>query len=165
MKNISKRVDTYLRQGGDKQKLWKAVKNAEKREGLVRVVSEDATVKEVKPKKSSEREVERLNGFLDDISRVREELKKGMEIILWRERLVRLAMERADRVEECGWDQRLCFSDEDWADYGNGVLESYAVREDGEDGDEDKMDTTPDGDAEGGEWWCRGDPHCGRHAG
>ncbi|KAI3622093.1 phd transcription [Moniliophthora roreri] len=178
MKNISKRVDTFIRQGGDKQKLWKAVKNAEKREGLVRVVSEDTgshvpVIKEVKPKKTAtEREVERLNGLLDDINKVREELKKGMEIILWREKLVRLATERADRVEECGWDQRLCFSDEDWADYGSGVLESYNTSPDKEaadeeDGDEDKMDTTPDvaGEAEGGEWWCRGDQHCDRHAG
>ncbi|EEB98986.1 hypothetical protein MPER_01408, partial [Moniliophthora perniciosa FA553] len=60
MKNISKRVDAFIRQGGDKQKLWKSVKNAEKREGLVRVVSEETesrvpVIKEMKPKRRLQR--------------------------------------------------------------------------------------------------------------
>ncbi|KAF9270259.1 hypothetical protein L218DRAFT_952430 [Marasmius fiardii PR-910] len=160
MKNISKRVDMFVRRGGNKSQLWETVKNAEKREGLIRCVEESSdggkpVIKEVKPKKTAkEKEVDRLNGLLDDIAKVREELKRGMEIIAWREQLIELAAERAKAVQECGWDQRLCFADEEWVEHGELVLESYR---------DDKMETGAEG--EDAVWWCTGEEVCRRHAG
>ncbi|KAL0580409.1 COMPASS (complex proteins associated with Set1p) component [Marasmius crinis-equi] len=168
VKKVTKSVEMFVRRGGNKAHLWESVKNAEKREGLIRCVEESTDaegnvngkplIKEVKPKRSlKEKEVDRLNSLLDDIAKIREELKKGMEIIAWREQLIGLATDRARRVEECGWDQRLCFADEEWAEHGELVLESYKENE-------DKMET----DGQQGEdavWWCNGDEHCHRHAG
>jgi len=90
---------------------------------------------------------------------LREEIKKGMEVVVWREQLLQLASERADNVGLCGWDQRLCFDDEEWAEIGAGVLESYeGLKEEGGDGE---MDV----DAGDEQWWCPGQKLCDRHAG
>ena len=104
-----------------------------------------------------EKETERLNALLESVMNLREEIKRGMEVVVWRERLLQLASERADQVGLCGWDQRLCFDDEEWADIGAGVLESYEglKEEDGE------MDV----DAGDEQWWCPGQKLCDRHAG
>lgn len=163
---MRKRIDGWTKKGGKKEQLWESVKNAEKREGVVFYIDEvdgDGCKKQgvkklvpVKPKKNKiQREVERLNSLLDDVVQLREELKKGMETIVWRERLLELAMERAEQIGLCGWDQRLCFGDEEWAEFGEGVLDTY-----NESGDADGMDV--DGQ---GEWWCPGDSQCERHAG
>lgn len=106
-----------------------------------------------------ERETERLNALLESVMNLREEIKRGMEVVVWRERLLQLASERADQVGLCGWDQRLCFDDEEWAEIGAGVLESYeGLKEDGGDGE---MDV----DAGDEQWWCPGQKLCDRHAG
>ncbi|KAJ3875086.1 hypothetical protein F5051DRAFT_415031 [Lentinula edodes] len=164
VKNLRKRIDTFTKKGGKKEDLWDSVKTASKREGLVRVISPSPAmqvdgvgtdilkpvIKEVKPTKTKqEREIDRLNGLLTDIERIRDELHRDMDIILSREKLLQLATDRSENLGQCGWDQRLCFSDGDWADYGEGVLESY---------------TEQDGSAEA-EWWCPGDQECERHAG
>jgi len=91
---------------------------------------------------------------LDEVVTLREDLKEGMEIVFWRERLLELASERAEQVGLCGWDQRLCFGEDEWADFGVGVLESY------EDGQKDGgMQVDPE------EWWCLESSQCERHAG
>lgn len=109
-------------------------------------------IKEIQPTKTKqEREIERLNGLLADIEQIRDELRRGMDIILSREKLLQLASDRSESLGQCGWDQRLCFSDEDWADYGEGVLESYA-----------ELDES---NREEAEWWCPGDQDCERHNG
>lgn len=105
-----------------------------------------------------EREVANLNAVLDEIVTLREDLKEGMDIVLWRERLLELASERAEQVSQCGWDQRLCFSDEEWADFGAGVLESY---EDGAKEGAMQVDGAPEPE----DWWCVGSEKCERHAG
>lgn len=106
-----------------------------------------------------ERETERLNGLLESVMNLREEIKRGMEVVVWRERLLQLASERADHMGLCGWDQRLCFDDEEWAEIGAGVLESYeGLKEEGGDGE---MDV----DAGDEQWWCPGQKLCDRHAG
>jgi len=84
--------------------------------------------------------------------------------VMWREKVVELASERAERVDECGWDQRLCFGEEEWADFGPEVLESYEEErvkvESGDDG------MSPDAvSAMHGEWWCTGKKKCERHVG
>lgn len=167
------RIDVWAKKGGKKDKLWESVKNAEKREGVV-VLADDVAKMEVdgdddeckkpavngKPKKGKvEREVERLNLLLDQVVKLREEVKKGMEVVVWREKLLELATERAEQVGQCGWDQRLCFGDEEWSDFGAGVLESYEeVKGEG--------DMQVDGAAEeDGEWWCPGKSLCDRHNG
>jgi COMPASS component SPP1 len=164
MKNMRRRIDGFTKTGGKKEQLWEVVKNAEKREGVVQCIADDGCKKEngdtkpiiVKPVKSQvDREVERLHGLLDNVVKLREELKKGMEIVLWREKLLESATDRAEQVGNCGWDQRLCFGDEDWALYGDMALGSYGEQT-------DKMEV--DGGDEP-EWWCPGDAHCDRHSG
>ena len=106
-----------------------------------------------------QRETERLNALLESVMNLREEIKRGMEVVVWRERLLQLASERADQVGLCGWDQRLCFDDEEWAEIGADVLESYeGLKEEGSDGE---MDV----DAGDEQWWCPGQKLCDRHAG
>lgn len=183
------RIDGWVKKGGKKDRLWESVKGAEKREGVVvcaeyvkeedrdgRADGHGETCKaeeirlmaSVRSKKSkADREAERLNTQLDDVVQSREEIKKGMEVVLWRERLIELAAERAESVGQCGWDQRLCFGDEEWADFGAGVLESYE-ESGGADGVKQEGDDAiqVDGAAEGdGEWWCVGKKMCERHAG
>ena len=153
------------RWGGDKERLWESVKDAQRREGVViRCVSSESggeTQELVRPSKTkAEREVERLHLQLDKVALKRDETKKEMEILLWREKLVELATARAESLDECGWDQRLCFGDEEYAEYGPGVLESY---EEEHAHQEDEMQV--DGAQEVGEWWCRGKKKCERHAG
>ncbi|KAJ4486197.1 hypothetical protein J3R30DRAFT_1468583 [Lentinula aciculospora] len=169
VKNLRKRIDTFAKKGGKKEDLWESVKTASKREGLVRVISPSPAmqvdsvendvlkpiIKEMKPTKTKqEREIERLNLLLADIEKIRDELHRGMDIILSREKLLQLATDRSENLEQCGWDQRLCFSDEDWADYGEGVLESYT-----------EQDGSAENNLEEAEWWCPGDQECERHAG
>jgi COMPASS component SPP1 len=163
------RIDSWTKKGGKKEKLWESVKGAEKREGVVVCVEENddevkvdfdggMSVKKTSTKKGTvEREVEELNMQLDRMVQERELLKKEMEIIVWRERLIELATERSERLDQCGWDQRLCFGNEEWSDFGAGVLESYE-----EEGNSMQVDSTTEGD---GEWWCAGKKKCDRHAG
>lgn len=186
VKYMQLKIDTWSKKGGKPEKLWESVKNAEKREGVVvcTIQSGDDTGakmevdgKDVKPppsplkrvvqpplKSKLARETERLDGLLDSVIKLREEIKKGMETVIWRERLLQLASERAELVGQCGWDQRLCLDDEEWADIGAGVLESYehvkaeSAKEDGGDGE---MEV--DGSEE--QWWCPGQKVCDRHQG
>ncbi|OBZ80046.1 Set1 complex component spp1 [Grifola frondosa] len=170
---------------GEKERLWGSVQDAHRREGVVVkskfVQSEvDDVVKPeangnsslhslsaelpgfevVKPLKTKlEREQVRLNAELDKVARRRDELKKEMEVILWREKLIELAAVRAETIDECGWDQRLCFGDEEYAEFGAGVLDSYEESE-----QQDAMQVDG-GAADEGEWWCRGKKKCDRHAG
>ncbi|KAK7463614.1 COMPASS (complex proteins associated with Set1p) component [Stygiomarasmius scandens] len=149
---ISKRIDTFAKNGGNKEELWHAVKNAEERQGLVKCVKEDGSVEVIAPTKGvKQKEGDRLDKLLDDITKMREEIVRSMDIIMWREKLINLASDRAERLKQCGWDQRLCFSDEDWAEYGEGVLGTY---------EDQAMEVD-----EEGEWWCPGEMECERHAG
>ncbi|KAJ7361690.1 hypothetical protein DFH08DRAFT_844892 [Mycena albidolilacea] len=178
LNNIKKRIDTFTKNGGKKELLWDSVKDAQKREAVVIIhgaeeqEGPDACSKEngdavpapvtarVKPQSMGkvEREVANLNAVLDEIVTLREDLQEGMDIVLWRERLLELASERAEQVGQCGWDQRLCFSDDEWADFGAGVIESY---EDGAKESGMQVDGAPDAE----EWWCAGSEKCERHAG
>ncbi|THV04910.1 hypothetical protein K435DRAFT_632269, partial [Dendrothele bispora CBS 962.96] len=150
--NLRKRIDVFAKKGGDKDELWQAVKNAEKRQGLVKCVKDDHSVQVITPTQGvKHKEMNRLDRLLDDIQKMREELDRGLDIILWREKLISLASGRAEKLSTCGWDQRLCFSDEDWAEYGEGVLDTY---------EDQAMEVD-----EEGEWWCPGNPDCERHCG
>ena len=183
VKYMQTRIDTWSKKGGKTEKLWESVKNAEKREGVVVCavdppepngcvkmevdVKDEADVKPLKPKivppskTKVQRETERLNGLLDSIVSHREEIKRGMEVIVWRERLLQLASERAEQVGQCGWDQRLCFDDEEWANIGADVLESYEAEGIKKETDEGEMEV----DSADEQWWCPGQKVCERHAG
>lgn len=116
----------------------------------------------VKPQKPmKERELERLNAQLDAVVEKREAMKKAMEVVVWRERLTELAVQRSEGLDECGWDQRLCFGDEEIAEFGAGVLESYEEESQAQESEAMQVD----GAAEQGEWWCRGKSKCDRHDG
>ena len=77
------------------------------------------------------------------------------------------AVERAERVGKCGWDQRLVFGDEEVAEFGDQVWESYENEGEGAGAKEgaDAMDVDGDAQAEEGEWWCTGKKKCERHNG
>jgi COMPASS component SPP1 len=167
------RIDAWADNGGDKSKLWESVKHAERREGVVScaddIVKIDVDESDAKPliktaKTRVERDVERLNRQLDKVMQDREKLKKGMDLVLWRARLVELATERSEKVGECAWDQRLCFGLEEYADFGMEVLASYEEKEEAKnESNDDAMQV--DGTGAEGEWWCKGKKKCERHAG
>lgn len=184
VKYMQSRIDSWAKKGGKTEKLWDSVKHAEKREGVV-ICAADAVVKmdeeeesdggtkrttltTVKPnvvrpsRTKAERETERLSILLAPIEKMREDIQRGVEIIVCRERLLQLASERAELVGQCGWDQRLCCDDEELADIGAGMLESYEDTK-VEDAADDGADMEVDGGIE--QWWCPGKKVCERHAG
>ncbi|KAI0793467.1 hypothetical protein C8Q75DRAFT_713369 [Abortiporus biennis] len=172
--------------GGDPDALWESVKDSSAREAVVvRCLLDSAAPPDtqniqmnggvhqhlhlepnqviIRPSKTkTQRALERLQRQLDKISGQREEIKKDLEVVFWREKLVELATLRAEGLDECGWDQRLCFGDEEYAEFGQGVLESY--EEDGHQRDGDTEDAMQVDGVEG-EWWCKGKKKCARHAG
>ncbi|KAI0757039.1 hypothetical protein C8Q80DRAFT_1091269 [Daedaleopsis nitida] len=181
---MQRRIDSW---GGDQTVLWASVRDAKPREGVVvkvqvigsqngvameekrpgvafgNLIQEDHEIQ--RPSKTQrERTITRLQTQLEKIAPKREALKRELDIILWRQKLLRLAAARAERVEECGWDHRLCFDDEECIDFGDGVLESYAATLGQPNGNsEDVMHV--DGTPEDSDWWCRGKKKCHRHAG
>ena len=170
MQYMHMRISLWIESGGDCDRLWETVKNAERREGVVvsaRVVeeqsrspikTEDQAVWAIVPPKISkaDRELARLRTRLETLVRKREELKAEMDVVVWREKVTELAIQHADTIEQCGWDQRLCFGDEEVAEFGASVLESY---------EEGHPQTDMDGAQEEAEWWCTGKKKCDRHAG
>ncbi|KAH9898441.1 hypothetical protein C8Q73DRAFT_744400 [Cubamyces lactineus] len=182
---MQRRIDGW---GGDQAVLWASVKDVKQREGVVvkvHVVKEEPSgavkseqlpqgplcqlVKEThevqQPTKTqAERAVARLQATLDRIAPKREALKKELEIVLWRQKLLDLAAARAEQVEECGWDQRLCLDDDEYAEYATSIMESYEEGHGQADGEEDGMQVDGSG-IEHDAWWCRGKKKCQRHAG
>jgi COMPASS component SPP1 len=173
---MQSRIDTWAKKGGKKDKLWESVKHAEKREGVVVKiepsmlcldVSMDEDAKPIKPstfshlkpsvptKHKTDRDKDRLLESLDKLATMQNDIRKAIQIIQWRERLLSLAVDRAESTSQCGWDQRLCFGDEDWEEeLGKSILKSY---ESGDDAD--RMDVDHE------EWWCNGESVCSRHVG
>lgn len=172
---------------GSKEALWASIRDTRQREGVVvrvrvhggpnGVVSNDNHAASLvnsaaqefyevrKPTQTQrDRALVRLHSELDKIAPKREELKQEQDTIIWRQKVLELAAARADKVEECGWDQRLIFDDEEYLEFGEGVLESYEERSPQPTGAvEDPM--LVDGSDGTGEWWCRGKKKCQRHAG
>ncbi|KAF5314131.1 hypothetical protein D9611_006888 [Ephemerocybe angulata] len=181
VKYMQSRIDTWAKKGGKKEKLWDSVKGADKREGVVvRIEDDDSTssvngctldskpdghlknglLKPAKPMKSkAQREKERLSKTLEQLLQMTAELKKGMDVLGWREKLLELAGDRADSLGQCGWDQRMCYGDEEWVERGQAVIESY------EDRGEADMDVDGQSESGDGEWWCTEDAACSRHMG
>ncbi|KAL4069584.1 hypothetical protein V8B97DRAFT_589801 [Scleroderma yunnanense] len=179
IKYMQQRIMQWETSGGTRDVLWDVVKHSEKREGVVVRADSDKPLTEVtgenngtrpgerkasRPDASIKRrvqwEIDRLNAQLAEVVTEREMVKREMDIILWREKVVNLATQRAENVDKCGWDQRLCFGEEEWVDFGVEVLESY----------EEKAETTDEnmqGDSSSThcEWWCTGKKKCERHAG
>jgi COMPASS component SPP1 len=161
--NMKKRIDTFTENGGDKELLWDSVKDAQKREAVVivhEVVTEGCmtntdpllvTTTRVKPPAmvKVEWELTGLNAKLNQVLALREDLQEGLKFVFWRARLLELARERAERVGRCGWDQRLCFSADQWAESGQAGLDGYGEGEDMQVGAEN---------------WCESE-RCERHAG
>jgi COMPASS component SPP1 len=175
MKSLRTRIARWEESGGARDLLWENVKNAAKREGVVVCavtngagpgeVDVDSSNSEPKPldsaaKRRAEREVARLNTRLGEVVKERELMKRELDMVMWREKVVELASERAGKVDECGWDQRLCFGEEEWADFGPEVLESYEEERVKVESGDDAMPL----DAASGEWWCTGKKKCERHA-
>lgn len=104
--------------------------------------------------KQKERELARLRKELEKVVELRNSMKQELEIIEWRESLIKLASQRSEEVGECGWDQRLCMDDEEWTEVGPTILDNY----EGQDQQDDESEPFV-------EWWCRGKKKCDRHAG
>jgi COMPASS component SPP1 len=177
IKYMQSRIDAWVKKGGTRERLWKGVKGAEKREGVVICLEDSLTKMEVDENNEAvspiadvklskckvEREKQRLKSQLDGVVLLREQIKKEMEVVAWRKRLLELASERAESLDQCGWDQRLCFGDEEYADFGAEALESYEENQHADSGDRGvHADAMGDGD---GEWWCTGKKKCDRHLG
>jgi COMPASS component SPP1 len=179
---MQSRIAQWENSGGTRDLLWDSVKNAEKREGVVvraktngvtphikMGIDGDTPEREDNPpdaaaKRRSERDIARLNARLEQVVKEREMMKHEMDMVLWRENVVGLASERAEKVDECGWDQRLCFGEEEWADFGAEVVESFEEGRAKTQSGDDAMQV--DGaTASHGEWWCSGKKKCERHAG
>ncbi len=144
---MRRRIDAYTVKGGSREVLWSKVKDAERREGVVVHCQTGAVMKS---KTKAEREIERLAGPLEAVGKARAGLRRAMECVLWRERVWELACQRAEAGGDiCGWDQRLCFGEEEWEEWGDGVEESYVA----------------DADDTDAEWWCSGPKDCEQHRG
>ncbi|KAH8835781.1 hypothetical protein DL96DRAFT_1455440 [Flagelloscypha sp. PMI_526] len=174
VRHMRTKVETWENDGGKRNSLWKSVRTAEKPEGIVVRVSPPGTSPRMRDERESddlevahhilgeivqptitqvERETRRLEEVLEHVVKLREDVTRGMAVLLWREQLLELARARAKRIGSCGWDQRLCFSDDEVAGFGEGVLESY-----------EQLNHTQDGmDANAtNQWWCLEDD-CDRH--
>lgn len=164
------RISLWVEDGGKRDRLWETVKNAERREGVVAsarvldersrssLTAEDGALSAIVPPKitKADRELARLRARLETLVQKREALKAEMDVVAWREKVTELAVQHADIIEQCGWDQRLCFGDEEVAEFGASVLESY---------EEGHSQTDVDGTQEEAEWWCVGKKKCERHCG
>ncbi|KAH9937653.1 uncharacterized protein B0H18DRAFT_1081769 [Fomitopsis serialis] len=140
---------------GDKDSLWESVKEARKREGVVVLVTDSHDKGESNGHASLE------SSSTEPVMQIVKPARTKMDVVLWREKLVELAAARAEQMDECGWDQRLCFGEEEYAEFGVSVLESYEEVEQAT-GDAMQVDVAQ---TEDGEWWCRGHRKCARHAG
>ena len=170
MQYMHMRISLWVENGGNRDRLWETLRNAERREGVVvsahaiegqfrspMVAGDQAMLAIVRPKISkAERELARLRARLETLVQKREALKAEMDIVAWREKVTELAIQHADTIEQCGWDQRLCFGEEEVAEFGASVLESY---------EENHTQTDMDGTQEEAEWWCTGKKKCDRHSG
>lgn len=184
VRHMKARIDAWTAQGGRCDQLWESVKLAPKPEGVV-VLAPDAPVASVTPmpvepatkgkplsveyqpepllpaaappESRLAREAARLRAQIDGWAAQRAALRTELAHVAWRERLLALAARRADGIDECGWDQRLCFGDAEIIEFGEGVHESYAEAS-VQDGEELQLE-------EVGQWWCRGKRKCDRHAG
>jgi COMPASS component SPP1 len=164
------RISLWVENGGNRDRLWETLKNAERREGVVvsartvegqfrsPIIAGDQVMLAIVPPKISkaDRELARLRARLETLVQKREALKAEMDIIAWREKVTELAIQHADTIEQCGWDQRLCFGEEEVAEFGASVLESY---------EENLAQADVDGTQEEAEWWCTGKKKCDRHSG
>ncbi|EJF66659.1 hypothetical protein DICSQDRAFT_164500, partial [Dichomitus squalens LYAD-421 SS1] len=173
--------------GGDAAMLWASIQDTKQREGVVvkvqviggpngfntggkhpgqavNSVAQEAHEVQRPIHTQRDRAIARLRAQLNKITPKREELKKELEVILWRQKLLRLAAARADRVDECGWDQRLVFDEEEYAEFAEGVFETYEESNSRSNGTVDDPMHVDDAE-EHGEWWCRGKKKCQRHAG
>ncbi|KAG6336952.1 hypothetical protein ID866_2146 [Astraeus odoratus] len=178
IKYMQLRISHWEASGGRRDVLWQSVKRAEKREGVVVRVDAFEAPNSAKvdgssngrlrigptsasTKRKIEWEISRLNARLEEVVKEREIVKGEMDMVLWREKVVSLASHRAEKVDKCGWDQRLCFGEEEWVDYGAEVLESYEKSEAGDEVMQVDGMSLPGH----GEWWCTGKKKCERHAG
>ena len=166
-------------------RLWENVKDAKRREGVVTkepgrslpksILAELQNSPQGLPAKvedavegptiqtdeeRKERTIKDLEAKLRKLAKQRDIEKKALDVILWRDRLIKLASERARRLDTCGWDQRLLFDEEDWEEFGEDVLPSYEVdssaETEGMEVDEERPEEV---------WWCRGNKKCDRHNG
>ncbi|KAI5124671.1 hypothetical protein M0805_004279 [Coniferiporia weirii] len=195
VKHLHRKIQAWASDGGSVLGLWETVKDTKRREGFVirepgrtlpkKIIAELRKEGKIDPVNATEHKhlvdmslvpqetkdsiIERLETRLQSIVREREARKREMQVIVWREKLLQSASERAESVHECGWDQRLCFGDEEWMEFGEGVLESYEEStpdgHDRTDNASERIDMEVDGQVADGEWWCRGKKKCDRHAG
>lgn len=191
---MHRKIQTWAKQGGNVESLWESVKNRERRDGLVvrepgrtlprailAEIQKNSSLSpqfqdndsEPKPDAASdiiasnqERVLARLHIRLKSIEQEREDLKREMELISLRERLLQLALEREEQVDDCGWDQRLVWDHDEWYVYGTEVLENYWVPPGSVQNDRDE-ELDMDVDQQEGEFecWCKGEKKCPRHNG
>lgn len=143
VKNMRRRIQCFQAKGGDVGIIRDQVQNAERRDGYVVPLAEGLVVKS---KSQRQREMEKLHAQLATVSTQRDTVKHSIDQLLMRERLLEMALDRSDsKRDQCGWDQRLCFGEDEWDAYGEELLENY-------------IET-------GDEWFCDLSHDCRRHEG
>ncbi|EGO04679.1 hypothetical protein SERLA73DRAFT_68353 [Serpula lacrymans var. lacrymans S7.3] len=174
IKYMEKRLLEWDGKDGRGHKLWDRVRFIAHFEGVSGRLHEGAAAVEnlaYGKLKSTAKCIELLSSRLKQVVRDKEITKRDMEVVMWREKLVGLAAKRAEKFDQCGWDQRLCFGEEEWASLGEEALQSYD--EEYEDisskeqhcADDGACDSDAAGNTSRPEWWCSRRIKCDRHVG
>ncbi|KAK7026930.1 hypothetical protein R3P38DRAFT_3524410 [Favolaschia claudopus] len=140
--NVKQRLHTFAASGGNTDMFWDNVKHAQKPEAVV--LSHDP-LGSVTLRAQSANKLEPLRAALAEVQRHRSAIARNDALFL-RKCLLKLAIDRASQISQCGFDGRLCWDDEFVADRGSAIIEGS--------------------DAECTEqWWCTESPQCVRHQG
>jgi COMPASS component SPP1 len=179
---MQQRIDTWVASGGNRAALWESVKGATKREGVV--LSPPSAAERPDPSAPPnappppdeqkrqherqhiivatqprvEREIARLHTLIAGWDTKRAQVRREMEVVAWRARLLELATARAEGRDECGWDLRICWAEEEYEEFGATALSSYAAPT------EEKASAEGMIVDEEETWWCPVKRKC-RHSG
>lgn len=182
MAHVRARLDKYNSGGSKAEPLWHAVKASRKIEGATTPALQFArdlahamdiddhpavngiTVNgKSMPRVNGHghaqtvKQLDELRALLAGIATERDAVLRALDYVHARERLIDFAADRSERLGECGWDERLLFSDSEW--------QRWIEREDA-DGGAWLLSSSDDSDSAGETgWWCTGKKKCERHGG
>ncbi|KAK6987816.1 hypothetical protein R3P38DRAFT_2742971 [Favolaschia claudopus] len=119
--NVKQRLHTFAASGGNTDLFWDNVKHAQKPEAVV--LSHDP-LGSVTLRDQSANKLEPLRAALAEVQRHRSAIARNDALFL-RKCLLKLAIDRASQISQCGFDGRLCWDDEFVADRGSAIIEGY----------------------------------------
>ncbi|KAK6992353.1 hypothetical protein R3P38DRAFT_2658843, partial [Favolaschia claudopus] len=119
--NVKQRLHTFAASGGNTDLFWDNVKHAQKPEAVV--LSHDP-LGSVTLRAQSANKLEPPRAALAEVQRHRSAIARNDALFL-RKCLLKLAIDRASQISQCGFDGRLCWDDEFVADRGSAIIEGY----------------------------------------